>query len=143
MTIEEFRAMRVAPALKKRNKYGATKSGGYDSKKEHKRANELKLMQRAGLITNLREQVKYVLIPTQRDAAGNLLEKSVLYRADFVYDKDGALLWSKIQKGCAHQSIKSKTKIDALCPRNINRRNLINTAMARIAKSGLEYFPLI
>jgi len=76
MTIEEFRAMRVAPAPKKRNKYGATKSGGYDSKKEHKRANELKLMQRAGLITNLREQVKY-------------LEKECSYRADFVYDKDG------------------------------------------------------
>lgn len=89
MTIDEFKALRAAPAPKKRNKYGATKSGGYDSKKEHKRANELKLMQRAGLITNLREQVKYVLIPTQRDAAGNLLEKECSYRADFVYDKDG------------------------------------------------------
>jgi len=61
--IDEFKALRVAPATKKRNKYGAKKSGGYDSKKEHSRANELKLMQRAGLISNLREQVKYVLIP--------------------------------------------------------------------------------
>lgn len=90
MTIDEFKSMHVASAPKKRkNKYGAKKSGGYASTKEHKRANELKLMQRAGLITNLREQVKYVLIPTQRDAAGNLLEKECSYYADFVYDKNG------------------------------------------------------
>ncbi len=89
MTIDEFKAMRAAPAAKKRGKYGAVKSGGYDSRKEHRRANELKLMQRAGLISNLREQVKYVLIPTQRDLAGNLLEKECSYYADFVYDKDG------------------------------------------------------
>lgn len=93
MTIDEFKALRAAPAPKKRkNKYGAKKSGGYASTKEHKRADELKLMQRAGLITNLREQVKYVLIPTQRDAAGNLLEKECSYYADFVYDKDGQLV---------------------------------------------------
>lgn len=89
MTIDEFKAMRAAPAAKKRGKYGAVKSGGYDSRKEHRRANELKLMQRAGLISNLRQQVKYVLIPTQRDPAGNLLEKECSYYADFVYDKNG------------------------------------------------------
>ncbi|MDE7377509.1 MAG: DUF1064 domain-containing protein [Paraprevotella sp.] len=90
MTIDEFKALRAAPAPpKKRNKYGAKKSGGYDSTKEHNRANQLKLMLRAGLISNLREQVKYVLIPTQRDAAGNLLEKECSYYADFVYTKDG------------------------------------------------------
>ena len=55
------------------NKYHAEKSGGYDSRKEHRRANELRLMQRAGLISNLREQVKYELIPTQRDADGKLI----------------------------------------------------------------------
>lgn len=90
MTIDEFKAMHVASTPKKRkNKYGAKKSGGYASTKEHNRANELELMQRAGLISNLREQVKYVLIPTQRDPQGNLLEKECSYYADFVYDKDG------------------------------------------------------
>ncbi len=89
MTIEEFKALRIASSSPKRNKYGAKKSGGYDSIKEHRRANELKLMQRAGIISNLREQVKYVLIPTQRDAAGNLLEKECSYYADFVYERDG------------------------------------------------------
>ncbi len=33
MTIDEFKALRVAPVTKKRNKYGAKKSGGYDSKR--------------------------------------------------------------------------------------------------------------
>ena len=89
MTIDEFKAMHVASTSKKSSKYNAQKSGGYDSKREHKRANQLKLMQRAGLITNLREQIKYVLIPTQRDAAGILLEKECSYYADFVYTKDG------------------------------------------------------
>lgn len=89
MTIDEFKAMRVAPPATKRSKYGAKKSGGYDSRKEHRRANELKLMQRAGLISNLREQVKYVLIPTQRDTGGKLLEKECSYYADFVYDRNG------------------------------------------------------
>lgn len=89
MTIDDFKAMRVASSSPKRSKYGARKSGGYDSRKEHRRANELKLMQRAGLISNLREQVKYVLIPSQRDTNGNLLEKECSYYADFVYDKDG------------------------------------------------------
>lgn len=89
MTIDEFKAMRVAPPATKCSKYGAKKSGGYDSRKEHHRANELKLMQRAGLISNLREQVKYVLIPTQRDTGGKLLEKECSYYADFVYDRNG------------------------------------------------------
>lgn len=93
MTIDEFKAMCAAPTSpKKRNKYGAKKTGGHASGKEHERANQLKLMQRAGLISNLREQVKYVLIPTQRDSAGNLLEKECSYYADFVYDKDGVTI---------------------------------------------------
>lgn len=89
MTVDEYKALHAAPASKKRNKYGAQKTGGHASRKEHKRAVQLKLMQRAGLISNLREQVKFVLIPTQRDAEGNLLEKECSYYADFVYDKDG------------------------------------------------------
>lgn len=90
MTIDEFKALRAAPAPpKKGNKYGAKRTGGYASGKEHTRANQLKLMQRAGVISNLREQVKYVLIPTQRDHNGKLLEKECSYYADFVYDREG------------------------------------------------------
>lgn len=67
------------------NKYHAKKSGGYASRKEHRRANELKLMQRAGVISNLREQVSFELIPAQRGKDGKLLERSCSYIADFVY----------------------------------------------------------
>ena len=84
MTIEEFKAMRVATVPGKRNKYGAKKSGGYDSKKEYGRANQLKLLQRAGLISDLREQVSYELIPAHRFEDGSL-ERACRYIADFVY----------------------------------------------------------
>lgn len=77
----------------KRNKYHAEKSGGYASRKEHRRANELKLLQRAGIIKHLREQVTYELIPTQRDVNGKVIERACSYVADFVYtDKDGNLV---------------------------------------------------
>ncbi|MCM1356454.1 MAG: DUF1064 domain-containing protein [Staphylococcus sp.] len=81
------------------NKYHAKAVGGHASKKEHDRANQLKLMQRAGLISGLREQVPFVLIPAQygqygKDLKGKptrvLLERSCRYIADFVYtDADG------------------------------------------------------
>ena len=48
-----------------------------------------------GIISNLRRQVKYILIPTQREPAeidprggvklGKLLEEECIYYADFVY----------------------------------------------------------
>ena len=94
MTTNDLKAMRVAPASKKRSKYGARKSGGYDSRKEHRRANALRLMQRAGLISNLREQVPYELIPAQYGTCGKdlkgretriLIERACRYIADFVY----------------------------------------------------------
>lgn len=63
----------------RKNKYGAKPTGGHASKKEHKRSETLKLWQRAGLISNLREQVSYELIPAQEG------EKPCRYIADFVY----------------------------------------------------------
>ncbi|MBP3511145.1 MAG: DUF1064 domain-containing protein [Prevotella sp.] len=90
MTLDEYKAWQAAPAPTKRSKYGAKKSGGYDSRKEYRRARELKLMQRAGQISNLREQVRFVLIPPQHDADGKLVERACSYVADFVYDCDGS-----------------------------------------------------
>jgi hypothetical protein len=74
----------------KAHKYGAQKSGKHASKKEARRSEQLQQMQRAGLISDLREQVKYVLIPSQRGPDGKVIERQVTYTADFVYqDKDG------------------------------------------------------
>ena len=50
---------------KKRNKYGAQRVGEHASRKEHNRAVQLKLLQRAGVISDLREQVPFELIPAQ------------------------------------------------------------------------------
>lgn len=69
----------------KTNKYNAKPSGGYASRKEHRRANELRLMQRAGLVSNLREQVSYEIIPAQLGADGKVIERACSYIADFVY----------------------------------------------------------
>lgn len=94
MTIDDFKSRRVASSPKKRNKYGAKRVGEHASQKEHDRANQLKLWQRAGVISNLREQVPYVLIPAQYGACGTdlkgkpirvCIEKSCRYVADFVY----------------------------------------------------------
>ncbi len=84
MTIDELRRYSRAKSTR-RNKYHAEKTGGHASKKEHRRASQLRMMQRIGLISDLREQVSYELIPAQRDGEGNLLEKSCRYIADFVY----------------------------------------------------------
>ena len=74
----------------------------FDSKKEYKRWCELRLAERAGEITELRRQVKYVLIPSQREKVwniekncfevGKVIEREVSYVADFVYKKDGELI---------------------------------------------------
>lgn len=70
-------------------KYNNEKVGGYDSRKEYYRAQQLKILLKCGVISDLREQVKFVLIPAQRDPSGRLLEHECSYYADFVYDKDG------------------------------------------------------
>ena len=55
----------------------------FDSKKEAKRYQELKLLQRANKIKNLRLQVSYVLIEKSRYG------RQIKYIADFVYyDKE-------------------------------------------------------
>lgn len=57
----------------------------FDSVKEYRRWCELKLMQKAGMIRDLKRQVKFVLIPMQRDEKGKCLERECAYFADFTY----------------------------------------------------------
>lgn len=82
------------PARGGRSKYGNIRVGSHASKKEHHRAAVLQVMQRAGLISDLREQVSYELIPAQYGTCGKdfhgkttkvCLERAVNYIADFVY----------------------------------------------------------
>ena len=62
----------------------------FDSRRESTRWIQLRLLERAGKISNLQRQVKYVLIPSQYEKAATkkgrkLLERECAYIADFVY----------------------------------------------------------
>lgn len=111
ITRDEYRQMLSASRVRKKNKYHAIKSGGYDSKKENRRACELKMMQRLGLISELREQVKFQLIPVQRDKRGNLLEHACSYIADFVYYDEHRNLVVEDTKGVRTDVYKIKRKL--------------------------------
>lgn len=69
------------------NKYRNRKTNGYDSAKEAKRAAELKLLEKAGHITDLQEQV--VILLQERFRCNGKWERAITYIADFVYFKDG------------------------------------------------------
>lgn len=67
----------------------------FDSKKEARRYQELKLAEKAGAIGDLKRQVRFELIPAQREPdqrgpkggtiKGKIIERKVEYVADFVY----------------------------------------------------------
>jgi hypothetical protein len=56
----------------------------FDSKKEAQRYQQLKLMQKAGMICDLKCQVKYELVPAQY-IDGKCVERAVTYTSDFEY----------------------------------------------------------
>lgn len=113
----------------RRSKYGNRKTVvdgiTFDSKKEANRFRELQLLERAGKITALHRQVKYVLIPTQREFSneiykkgahqgnfkpGKVLEKECSYIADFAYIQDGAYVVEDT-KGVRTEAYKIKRKL--------------------------------
>ena len=62
----------------------------YDSKKEAKRAYELDMMQRAGLIHNLERQKSFELQPSFKLNGKTI--RAITYIADFVYTKNGQVI---------------------------------------------------
>lgn len=91
----------------KQSKYHSTKvicdGMTFDSKKECRRYQTLRMLERGSAITNLKRQVKYELIPnqyaikviqlkTKQTQKRILAERKVEYVADFVYEKDGATI---------------------------------------------------
>ena len=119
----------MKPRYSKKSKYGSrkvTKDGiVFDSVREYNRWTELKLLERAGQIQNLERQVKYVLIPAQREFCndiytkggkkgcfkpGKLLEKECSYIADFVYIQNGNLVVEDA-KGFRTEAYKIKRKL--------------------------------
>ena len=71
--------------MKFNNKKVTISGRTFDSRKEYNRYCELLLLERGGYISDLKLQVKYVLIPAQKDESGTVLERECSYIADFVY----------------------------------------------------------
>lgn len=76
----------------------------FDSKKEANRYIQLRLLERSGHISDLRCQVKYELIPKQKD------ERKAEYIADFVYSEGGKTIAEDV-KGYATAVYKLKRKL--------------------------------
>lgn len=99
------------------NKYFAKKVTApdgevFDSQREYQRWGVLKLLQRAGKISDLQRQVKYILIPTQRDQKGKVVERELSYVADFVYvDLDRGVKVVEDTKGFKTEAYKIKKKL--------------------------------
>ena len=91
------------------NKYGAKKVTApdgqkFDSMKEYNRYCVLKLLQRAGKISDLKRQVKFELIPKQEG------ELTCNYVADFTYYQNGEYIVEDV-KGCKTDVYKIKKKL--------------------------------
>ena len=90
--------------MMRHNKYHAQKvkvgDEVFHSKKELHRYEELLLLEKAGMIQGLKRQVKFLLIPSQRETIwkkgklrqGKVIEQEISYVADFVYCEDGILV---------------------------------------------------
>jgi hypothetical protein len=100
--------------MAKRHKYGATKTNGYDSKKEYNRSTHLKLMQRSGIITDLKEQVPFELLPAQyvKDHSGKEIcgRRAMKYIADFTYYQKGVYIVEDV-KGYRTKEYKRKANL--------------------------------
>ena len=83
-----FPARAKKKPAKYRNKPVIVDGVKFDSTREHSRYRTLLLMARAGLICDLRRQVRYELVPANLRADGTK-ELGVAYIADFVYTQDG------------------------------------------------------
>lgn len=96
-----------------RNKYHnrkVTRDGEtFDSVKEYRRFCELRLLERAGAVTDLRRQVKFELIPTQR-IDGKVVERACSYVADFTYMENGQQVVEDA-KGMRTQEYRLKRKL--------------------------------
>lgn len=93
----------------------------FQSCKEYKRWCELKVMEASGIITDLQRQVKFVLIPAQREPdtigkrggvkKGKLLERECAYYADFVYNLSTGEQIVEDTKGMKTPEYKIKRKL--------------------------------
>lgn len=94
----------------------------FDSMKEYQRYNDLRILEKAGKIIDLRRQVHFQLIPGQREPdkagprggviRGKVIERPVEYIADFVYtDGETGEIVVEDVKGMRTEVYKIKRKL--------------------------------
>lgn len=72
----------------------------FDSKKEALRWRQLKSLEKINAISDLQRQVKYTLIPSQKDESGKVIEQKCSYIADFVYQRNGKTIVEDVKGYC-------------------------------------------
>lgn len=83
----------------------------FDSKKEFQRYQELKMLEKAGLINDLKRQVPFQLIPSQAEN-GRVVERPVTYIADFTYYENGELVVEDVKSPATRTDVyKIKRKL--------------------------------
>lgn len=87
----------------------------FDSKKEAERYFNLCMLQKAGVIKDLKRQVEFELIPAHKKKNGKT-ERNCIYKADFTYTKTetGESVTEDVKgcrKGAAYQNFVIKRKL--------------------------------
>lgn len=72
------------------SKYGAIRMNGHASKREARRANDLTILERAGHIKDLQEQVVFIIAPSV--VIQGRKRPAMKYIADWTYMQDGKLI---------------------------------------------------
>lgn len=93
---------------KYKNKKSLFNNETYDSKKESKRAIELKLLEKAGKVSNLKEQVVFIL--QDKFKLNNKTIRAIKYIADFTYTQNGKTIIEDV-KGFKTKEYVIKKKI--------------------------------
>jgi phage FluMu protein Com len=93
------------------NKFSNRSTGAHQSRRESRRAQDLANLQRAGLISELREQVIFELVPAQKDESGRVVERALTYIADFVYKDPTTKVHVEDAKGCRTKEYRIKRKL--------------------------------
>lgn len=107
----KYTSAQTPPTTPKKSKYGAVKTEAdgimFDSKREASRYQELRLLEQAGEIANLRLQVPYILFPKNEHG------RALKYIADFVYNDDTGALVVEDAKGHSTDVYKIKRRLMA------------------------------
>ena len=115
-----------APRLAQ-NKYGAVKTRGYDSAHEAERARQLHLLERAGKIHDLREQVRFELVP------------AMWQHVDGSIGADWYVVPSPVLHGDVEKAILEGAKVIRPVMAPLTSRDALRRMKAKLAERSGEY----